>query len=300
MPRGRTPSLPRPIGGLAEIADRYDALIVDLWGVVHDGVRAFPEAVEALVAWRAAGRPVCLLSNVPRRIAYLVQRLDRFGVPRTAYDAVLSSGEATFLGLRDRPDAAHIALGTRFLHLGGPADLDVVDGLPLTRVTSVDAATFVLNSGIDGPQSPADMYDRLLAEAARRRLPMVCVNPDLVVLVGGRPVVCAGRLARQYEALGGPVLYHGKPHPPVFERCLELLGNPERALMIGDSLRTDIAGALAMGLDSLWVATGIDGQAMLEAGSAALDEAGIATLLRDTEGCPTWVAPRLCWSGLAG
>ena len=297
MPRGRTPSLPRPIAGLSEIADRYDALIVDLWGVMHDGVRAFPEAVEALVTWRASGRPVCLLSNVPRRLDYLVRRLDGLGVPPQVYDSVLSSGEATFLGLRDRPDAAHRALGSRFLHFGGPADLDVVAGLPLERVDDVDRAEFILNSGIDGLDSPADMYDGAMDRAAARRLPMVCVNPDLVVLVGGQPLVCAGELARRYQALGGPVIYHGKPHTPVFERCLDLLGRPQRALMIGDSLSTDIAGAGAMGLDSLWVGTGIHADAMVDAGSGAPDLAGIAALLRDAPAAPAWVASRLCWSG---
>ena len=296
MPRGRTPALPRPIAGLSEIADRYDALIVDLLGVMHDGVRAFPEAVEALVTWRASGRPVCLLSNVPRRIDYLVRRLDGLSVPPQAYDSVISSGEATFLGLRDRPDAAHRALGSRFLHFGGPADLDVVAGLPLERVSDIDKADFVLNSGIDGLDTPADIYDAAMDRAAARGLPMVCVNPDLVVLVGGRSLVCAGELARRYEALGGRVIHHGKPHTPVFDRCLDLLGCPERALMIGDSLRTDIAGAGAMGLDSLWVATGIHADAMIDARTGALDLAGIAALLHDAPASPAWMASRLSWS----
>ena len=295
MPLGRTPSLPRPIAGLSEIAEHYDALIVDLWGVMHDGVRAFPEAVAALVNWRASGRPVCLLSNVPRRIDYLIKRLDGLGVPPQAYDSLVCSGEATFLGLRDRPDATHRALGSRFLHFGGPADLDVVAGLPLERVEEADRADFVLNSGIDGLDRPTDMYDVAMDRAAERGLPMVCVNPDLVVLVGGRALVCAGELARRYEALGGRVIYHGKPHAPVFDRCLDLLGGPARALMIGDSLRTDIAGADAMGLDSLWVATGIHADAMIDPATGALDPTGIAALLQAAPASPTWVAPRLSW-----
>ena len=218
-------------------------------------------------------------------------------MPSTAYDAVVSSGEATFLGLRDRPDASHRDLGSRFLHLGGPADLDVVEGLPLERVTEVDRADFVLNSGTDAPDSPADMYDPALRQAARRGLPMVCVNPDLVVLVGGRPVVCAGELARQYELLGGKVIYHGKPHAPVFDRCLDLLGRPERALMVGDSLRTDVAGADAMGIDSLWVATGIHADAMVDPGTGSLNLAGIAGLLGRGDPSPTWVCQRFSWNG---
>ncbi len=296
MPRGTTPALPREIAGLSDIADRYDALIVDLWGVMHDGVRVFPQAAEALAAWRATGRPACLLSNVPRRVAYVIRRLEGLGLPRTAYDAVVSSGEATFLALRDRPDAPHRGLGTRYLHLGGPADLDVVEGLPLERVTDVGLAEFVLNSGVDGADTPAEIYDADLRQAAARDLPMVCVNPDLIVFMGTRPVVCAGELARRYEALGGRVIYHGKPHAPEFERCLDLLGRPDRPLMIGDSLRTDMAGAAAIGCDSLWVATGIHAADMIDAATGALDTDGIAALLGGCEALPTWVARHLCWA----
>lgn len=268
------------LAGVREVAQDYDAFIVDLWGVIHDGDRLYPGVVEALARLRVDGRKTCLLSNVPRRLPAVRSRLRGMGLHDDAYDHLMSSGEMTYAALADRSTEDHKALGDRFLHLGGPGDGDVVDGLAYEKVATMATADFVLNSGIRSPDETVAHLEELLTEAADRSLPMVCANPDLVVMRGGRLGLCAGAIAARYEEVGGEVIYHGKPTHGVYDRCLDLLGHPDptRILAIGDSFRTDIRGAAAMGFDSLFVTHGIhadelltdgkpDGRAIAEAGS---------------------------------
>ncbi|MDE1149190.1 MAG: TIGR01459 family HAD-type hydrolase [Azospirillaceae bacterium] len=246
--------------GLSQLADRYDGFILDLWGVVHDGIQPYPGVPECLTTLRAAGKRVCLLSNAPRRVDAAAARLVEMGLTPDHYDALLTSGEATHDALRDPPDAWHAALGPKLLHIGPDRDAGVYRDLPgRVRVETPNEADFVLNTGIvDFDETLAD-YEPILAACAARGLPMLCANPDLVVHVGPQLVICAGELARRYEELGGDVRQHGKPYPGVYARCFDLLGSihPSRILAVGDSLRTDMAGANAAGIDGLLIAGGI-------------------------------------------
>ncbi len=287
-------SAARIVTGLAPLADRYDAYLVDLWGCLHDGVRAFPAALDALERLRAGGgRRVCFLSNGPRRIASLIGRLDGMGVPRSLYDAVMSSGESAWAALKHRSDPWHARLGRRCLHVGPERDNDVREGNGLDIVERVEDADFILCTGIDGWDETVADYEPLLAEAAARRLPMVCANPDLVVHVGDRLSVCAGSLAVRYVELGGDVAWHGKPDGAVFDRALEALGNPDprRALMIGDGLRTDIAGGNAYGIDTLFLSRGIHEEEV----GAPPDPARLAARAAELGVSPTWATTALCW-----
>lgn len=247
------------LSGMAETAGRFDALVVDLWGVVHDGLVPYPGAVDCLLKLRRSGVRICLLSNAPRRTAAIRRRLDEMGVPRDAYDAVMSSGEATHHALRDRPDDFHRAIGDRIFHLGPDRDRDVFETLPFVECRRPDEASFVLATGIESFDETVEDHRPTLDACCRAALPMVCANPDLVVFTGGRFAICAGLLAQEYERMGGRVFWHGKPHRPVYEAALALLGNPEpsRTAGVGDSFRTDVAGASAAGLTSIFVVGGI-------------------------------------------
>jgi HAD superfamily hydrolase (TIGR01459 family) len=246
--------------GLREIAADYDALIVDLWGVIHGGVEPYPGVLETLAALRAAGRPVGLLSNAPRRARMVIKRLAEIGVPADAYDRLVTSGDAAHDALAAR-SGPHAELGRSYLYLGPHWDTDLAEGLDYLRVDAVEQADFLLAVGLFDEADPLSAYDGLFAGARKKDLVMVCVNPDLVVhRQSGVTSPCAGLLAQHYEGQGGRVIYHGKPDPAVFHRCAEALGANRadaRVLVVGDSLTTDIKGAVAAGFDSLWVTRGI-------------------------------------------
>jgi HAD superfamily hydrolase (TIGR01459 family) len=283
--------------GLSALAPDYEAFIVDLWGVLHDGVAAFPEAVACLEQLKAHGKRVLILSNAPRRAAAVAQRTVELGVAAELFDAVVSSGEAVWQNLEARRDPWYRALGRRCYHLGPERDFGMREGLDLDFVAALAAADFILNTGALSTEDTAEDYAALLEEARGRGLPMVCANPDLEVIRGGRREICAGELAAFYERLGGEVRYDGKPHRSIYEACFEALDldRPETMLAIGDSLRTDIAGAQAVGMAGLFVAGGIHAEELGMAGGAPPDEAALAALFRARDMYPLAVLDALRW-----
>ncbi len=252
----------RRLAGFAALAAAYDGFILDLWGVIHDGVAPYPGAAECLAALRQAGKRVVLLSNAPRRAGAIQGQLRKMGIAASEYDGVMTSGEATYLMLRDRPDPWYRALGRAVFHLGPERDRNVLHGLDLDICDTPDGAGFMLNTGPDDHLNPTDpaAYDDVLRDCAARGLPMICANPDLEVIRGGIRVICAGTLAVRYVAMGGDVRSLGKPDPAIYAPVLAMLGVPHaRVLAVGDALRTDIAGAAAVGLDACWVLGGLHG-----------------------------------------
>lgn len=241
------------IRGLEEIAGDYDALICDVWGVVHNGVSAFAPAVEALRRFRADRGRVVLLTNAPRPPSGVEAMLPNYGVPRDCYDSIVTSGG----GARDYL-AGLAAKGTLpLLHLGPDRDLGLFEGIDV-ELCGPEKAAVVLCSGLhDDDNETPDNYRDILSRMKARELPMICANPDVVVQRGGKLVWCAGGIARAYEAIGGNVAYYGKPHAPIYDVALQAAGGPARPLVIGDGLETDIRGANAMGIDALFVAKGI-------------------------------------------
>ena len=266
------------IDGIASLAPVYDGFILDLWGVIHDGVNPYPGARDCLVALRAAQKRIVLLSNAPRRATPVRAQLQRMGIGEELYDGVMTSGEASHVLLRDRPDQRSRALGRRVFHLGPKRDENVLAGLDLELVDSPASATFLLNTGPDDHANPTDpaAFDSILQACAAANLPMICANPDLEVIRGGVRVVCAGTLAARYADMnGGPVLNVGKPDPLIYAPVLEMLGLPHaKILAVGDALRTDIAGARAIGVDACWVLGGLHGEHL--AGNHAAIEAEAA------------------------
>ncbi len=277
--------------GFAPLAERYDGFVLDLWGVIHDGVNPYPGALDCLERLHAAGKRVALLSNAPRRAWAAQAMLRRMGIADTLYDVIMTSGEAAHLALRDRHlphgDPWHAALGSRVYHIGPDRDRNVVHDLPLTVVEDPAGADFLLNTGPDDHRSPIDIapFEDELRACIAAGLRMLCVNPDLEVLRGGERVICAGALAQRYAELGGEVRLLGKPDPAIYVPLLAELGVAHaRVLAVGDALRTDIAGARAAGLDSCWVLGGIHGEALggdhaaVEAEAAAAGLAPVASV----------------------
>ena len=248
------------MSGFSEVAGHYDGFIVDLWGVVHDGIKPYPGVIDCLEQLRAANKRVVFLSNAPRRAAAIGRALAGMGIGAALYDGIMSSGEAVYLGLRDRKEPDFAALGSKLYHLGPERDRDVFDSLPLEEVKTPASADFLLNTGPDDYLGPSDpgAYTAILEAALAARLPMLCANPDLEVMRDGKRIICAGFLAQIYEAQGGRVLLRGKPDPAIYAPTLALLGTEKsRTLAVGDSLRTDMAGAKAAAIDACWVLSGI-------------------------------------------
>jgi HAD superfamily hydrolase (TIGR01459 family) len=284
-----TPHIP-VLRSIASLAATCDAWISDVWGVLHDGEHAHPAASEACVRFRAGGGTIVLVSNAPSTGAEVIVHLDSLGVPRAAYDAIVTSGDVT------RALIAEWA-GRPVHHLGPDRYLGTVAGLDVAFAPLADAAVVVCTGLIEDEQETPDDYRDLLAAMRARRQPMICVNPDLVVERGDRLIYCAGALAAEYEALGGEVAYAGKPHPPIYAQARELIVRARgaavetpRILAIGDGIKTDIAGAAAVGLRAVFIASALhfsDGK--------TLDEATLARLFAGHPAPPIAALEALVW-----
>jgi HAD superfamily hydrolase (TIGR01459 family) len=285
------------VTGMREVAPNYDGFILDLWGVVHDGVAPMSGALECLRALMERSKRIVLLSNAPRRADDVVRRIAEIGVPEDLYHHVMSSGEEAWLHLYRRDDPFYAALGQRCLHIGSERDLEIREGLGLDFVETVEEAQFILNTGPAGWDDVIQDYEPLLRPALARDLPMICANPDLVVMRGSTLHLCAGGLAKWYEEAGGRVRWHGKPFRSVYDTCLGLLGIDDRSrvLAVGDSLRTDIAGAGAAGLDSILIAGGIHAREFGMVDGQTPDPARIEAAVQDIPHRPKAVAWSFCW-----
>ena len=258
-------SLPHLISGLSEIAPHHDALICDVWGVVHDGQRHHPAAADALTRFKERHGPVVLLTNAPRVPAEVAAQCASYGLPPDCYDAIVSSGGAAREELARRSADHCLPL----YYIGPDRDLPMIEGLNVRRASMAEAeAALAIGLRDDMVETPAD-YDSELAEMKAKGLPMLCANPDLVVHRGERLVYCAGTLAANYEKLGGEAIYYGKPHRPIYESALAAAAqaakaagrqSPKRPLAVGDGLLTDIKGAAGAGLEALFIADGVHGE----------------------------------------
>lgn len=266
MTNAAIPILP----SMGELAPTCDAWIVDIWGVIHNGARAFQAAGEACARFRAGGGIVVLLSNAPRPFSAVVGHMASLGVDPAAYDGGVTSGDATRALIESWT-------GRRLFHIGPERDKGLFTGLDVT-LASAEAADAIVCSGLfdDTKETPAD-YATVFERLAARRLPMICANPDLVVERGDKLVYCAGSLAAAYAHKGGDVQYAGKPYPPIYQRTFavidQLRGTPvpkERILAIGDGVDTDLLGAHRAGIRSVLIASavhlvgGLDERALVE------------------------------------
>ncbi len=241
----------RRVAGLKELVGDYDSLFCDVWGVLHNGVAAFPPAVDAITRFRASG-PVILITNAPRPSPSVRQQLRRLGVPDTAYDGLVTSGDVTRTLIAERP-------GVRLFHIGPERDMTFYEGLDVTLSPEAEAELVSCTGLFDDDTETPDDYRALLMRLVDRGLPMICANPDIVVERGDRLVYCAGALAQLYTELGGEAVLVGKPHRPIYDAVRALIAQrgTTRPLVVGDGLPTDIRGAVDNGLPALFVTGGI-------------------------------------------
>jgi len=288
-------SSPPPILARAgELLTRYDIMFCDVWGVLHDGHRAFDAACDALLKFRARGGTVILVSNAPVPGERVAAMLDSRAVPRDAYDGIVASGEIALRHIEEK--------GYRRLYCIGPRERDAATFTRLSAErTDIDVADAILCTGLnDDVNETADDYRPLLERARARKLPFVCANPDLVVDVGGTQYLCAGAIADLYERMDGEVFWAGKPHANAYDAAHAAAerqrGAPvERAriIAVGDSLRTDLKGAEAAGIDAIFVASGIHRDEMM--GDGALDEQKLRALFAPPAPPAIAVMERLAW-----
>ena len=273
---------PRLISGLSDLVGQYDILLCDIWGVIHNGREAFPDACAALGRYNAEVGPVILISNSPRPSVNVYEQLDSLGVPRASWRAFVSSGDAT------RKLLAQMAPGPAW-KIGPDRDWPLYEGLGVEFV-SPEKAVFIACTGPndDETETPEDYRERLAA-CAPRQLPMICANPDKVVQRGDKLIYCGGALADLYASLGGPVRMAGKPFAPIYEMALAeaqtLLGRPvdrARVLCVGDGIGTDVKGAADQKLDCLFIARGIHGNAAI--GDHGFLDANLTQALLSREG----------------
>jgi len=286
-------SLPPLITEFSTIASGYDVVLSDVWGVIHNGITSYPHACDALMRFRTGGRVVVLITNAPRPSESVARQLDRLDVPRESYDAIVSSGDVTRSVIKKRD-------GQSLFHLGPERDRSIFSGLDV-HFAPPETADYVVCSGLrDDESETPDDYRPLLESLLARKLFMVCGNPFVVVERGSTLVYCAGAIADLYASMGGEVLYAGKPYPPIYEMALKKAETAARhkiasgrVLAVGDSVRTDLKGAGAMGLDFLFVTSGIHAE---ELGSREEpDHAALTATFAAAGGMPKAVIRELTW-----
>jgi HAD superfamily hydrolase (TIGR01459 family) len=284
----------RVIRGLGDIADGYDAFILDLWGCLHDGVTVYPAALDALHRLKAAGKTIIILSNAPRRADEVVARIAEMGIAPQAYDRLFTSGEETWRALSQDAIGELKGLGRRLYSINAARDQAMLEGIGATLVSDPADADFMLVTGTETGREEVTAFDALLISAARRGLPLICANPDLVVHRGGIEEICAGTIAHRYETLGGEVIWFGKPYPAIYSRIMEECGlSPDRLLCVGDALRTDVAGGAEIGAATLFTVGGIHHQELLV--DNQLDLARLEALCRKLGPTPDFAIAHLRW-----
>jgi HAD superfamily hydrolase (TIGR01459 family) len=286
-------SSPALIDHVASLGGSYDLVLSDVWGVIHNGLAAFPEACDALARFRDAGAAVVLITNAPRPSEAVVRMLDRLAVPRAAYDGIVSSGDVTRGVIAGRA-------GQSVLQIGPERDHSIFDGLGVS-FAPVETADYVVCTGLfDDERETADDYRELLAKVRARNLFMVCANPDIVVERGDRLVYCAGAIADLYAHMGGEVLYAGKPYAPIYDAAVAKAAAQlkrdiprRRVLAIGDSVRTDLKGAQAYGIDCLFVTAGIHAEELGDRSNP--NTKALGEMFAAAGATPKAVTRRLAW-----
>ncbi len=285
------PEAAHNLAGLGDIAERYDAVLCDVWGVVHNGERAFTACVEALAKFRATGGTVIMLTNAPRPAEDIPLQFSSLGVPRNCWDDIVTSGDATKALLARR------APGPAF-KLGPSKDERLYQDTGLLFSPLKDAQLISCTGLFDDRKETPDDYTELLSTAVKLKLPMVCANPDIIAHFGNQTLYCGGALAQAYAAMGGEVILGGKPHDPIyalsFSRIEALRSKPvkrSRILAIGDGLATDVMGAAVQGLDCIFITGGIH-SAQVGNGKSAK---AVARLLDEHDTNARYFMTALCW-----
>ncbi|HQS84796.1 MAG: hypothetical protein B7Y25_07785 [Alphaproteobacteria bacterium 16-39-46] len=278
------------IKGLSDIWENYDGYIVDLWGVIHDGHVLYPDVLRSLAELRALKKQVVFLSNAPRKSKFIKDRLSELKISPDLYRGIVTSGDDAFETMIETyiPKFGH-----RAFFLGGEKDRHMLDAKGLNEATSLEEADFILGINTYKGEDSLETYTPLLEKGLTKGIPFICVNPDLIVHIKGQEIICAGTLADWYKSQGGDVFYHGKPHGPVYKRALNTLDVEDKSkiLCIGDSLRTDVTGALGQGLDVAFITGGIHKSECLETKNELSFEKNLEQVFQKHGKVPTLVLP---------
>lgn len=287
---------PRIVAGVAAFAERYDAYLVDQWGVLHDGRTPFPGAVECLRRLQSLGKQVAILSNSGKPAADNAARLKSMGIAADCYTVLVTSGEVARASLAAREAPFIPALGRRCLLLSTDDTNTLLWGLDVDAVPTPAEADFILLAGVADGRPLAD-YLPILEQGSRRDLPLVCVNPDLVRFSPQGLTFSAGELARRYEQMGGTVHYVGKPHEAIYRHCGKVLAgfDPRRTIAIGDSVGHDVVGGARAGLATALVTGGIHQADFADAADDAARLRRVSAMAREHGVWPDWVLPRFTW-----
>ncbi|URK88412.1 TIGR01459 family HAD-type hydrolase [Rhizobium sp. RCAM05350] len=277
------------INSFRDIASRYDVVLCDVWGVLHNGVEAFKGACDALTEARAKGLTVVLITNSPRPHPGVIVQIRGLGVPDSAYDRIVTSGDVT---------RALISAGPKKIYfIGADKDLPLLEGLGVSMVSSEEAEIIVCAGFFDDESETPDDYRATLSVLAKRKVPFICANPDLVVERGHKLIPCAGAIAKVYEELGGETRISGKPYVPMYRASLSEAKalrhglDLSRVIAIGDGMPTDVKGAQDFGLDVLYISAGIHAAEYMAAEKT--DETKLAAFLKNEGATPKWWMPRL-------
>jgi HAD superfamily hydrolase (TIGR01459 family) len=292
---------PAAIDGIEAICDSFDHVLVDQWGVLHDGQRLYPGVQACLDRLRDRGKTVIILSNSGRRGAENARRLDEMGLPPVAYDRIITSGDAVWAAIAAGDTPPFDGIGRRCLLFTRGNDRSVVAGLDLTLVERVEKAEFLLLAGLDESVADLARWHDLLSEAVDAGLPMICANPDTTMLSAGGLLPGPGAVAGFYESLGGTVTYVGKPHPQIYATALRTLGSPDpaRVLAVGDSLDHDVLGARRIGAASLFITDGVQAPHFENVADGPNLTAAVRRLAEGEDRLPDWVMRELTWSSRA-
>lgn len=280
---------------LKEISDSYQYFIFDIWGVIHDGSAAYPNVVETISELRAQNKKICFLSNAPRRAAKAAQVLAKFGITQDLYDFILTSGEAAYLDLEKNQNNGFSTYGKNYLYIGPQKDVDLLDGLDYNIVEKAQDADFVVTTGFDKDDSTLAEKQPQIDDAIAHNLPMICVNPDLIVVrQSGLEMLCAGVIAAEYARLGGQVTYYGKPYDRVYNIVHERFHDENNGIIaIGDALETDIKGALKSGIDSALVTGGILSNRLGIKHGQVADKEKLEEICKEYDVYPKFVLPAI-------
>ncbi len=284
---------------LSQLALKYDAFILDLWGVIHDGHKLYPGVLESLDYLASLNKSVLFMSNAPRPAGFILEKLQELGV-KVSEEMVLSSGDMVRYQLQHFNDATFSQLGRRFYHLGANRNSDLLAGLSVQITNNVDEANFILSSAYIDPDENIDEYDEILEQALQHKLPFICANPDKEVMNGDKIRYCSGVLAEKYKNWGGIVYYYGKPYLTIYDEAFKRLRangiyHKNQMVMIGDTLETDIAGSVTSNIDSALV---LEGNTRILLEKAKVDNAlqepmtFLKNLFQSLNVRPTWILQR--------
>lgn len=282
--------------GIKELVNNYEYFIFDIWGVVHDGSAAYPNVVEVISYLRSKNRKICFLSNAPRRAAKVALVLEKFGITPDLYDFILTSGEAAYLDLEKNQKNNFQDFGQNYLYIGPEKDRDLLEGLNYNMVDSASQADVAITTGFDNDYSTIEEKLPQIKDAKDFNLPMLCVNPDLIVIrQSGLELLCAGEIAKEYKKMGGEVSYYGKPYETVYKMVCKIFkcSDTSKMLAIGDALETDVKGASSFGIDSALVTSGILSNILGTKYGQEADRDKLEKVLNESQIFPQFIIPNI-------